>query len=183
MVLDNSPKGVSPVILCTALVPGTGTTTVVLNLAISLARQESVRVVVVDGNRQRPALADRLGLRGLPGLAEVLSGEESLDRALQETGLANLKALTAGACPSPRPFRALGETCRPVFRQLRDRFEMILIDAHPPSESTEMAGLELVADAVYLVAPAAEAPPEVPLSLQGLLRKGLTIQGWILTGN
>jgi Mrp family chromosome partitioning ATPase len=182
-LLENSPKGISPVILCTALVPGTGTTTVVLNLAISLARLESVRVVVVDGNRQRPALADRLGLRGLPGLAEVLSGEESLDRALQETGLVNLSALTAGACSSPWQFRALGETCRPVFRQLRDRFEAILIDGDPPSESGEIAGLELAADAVYLVGPAAEAPSEVPFSLQELLRRGVTIQGWILTGN
>ena len=51
-----------------------GTSTVLLNLAVTLARQEAT-VTVVDAHLARPALADRLGLPPAPGLREVLAGQ------------------------------------------------------------------------------------------------------------
>src|SRR5262249_54479185 len=84
------PTEGSKVLLFTAAAPGAGTSTVLLNLAITAARQGNHRVAVVDADLERPALAERLGLCRVPGLAEVLEGAVSLHRALQATGQENL---------------------------------------------------------------------------------------------
>src|SRR5690349_12227653 len=62
------------VLLFTAASAGAGTSTVLLNLAITLARQEAARVVAVDANVARPALAAWLGVPAGPGLAEARAG-------------------------------------------------------------------------------------------------------------
>jgi Mrp family chromosome partitioning ATPase len=166
------------VLLCAGAAPGAGTTSVVLNLAVCLAGPEGLRVVVVDGDEVRPAVAERLGLRGRSGLAEVLNGSESLDRALQETGLPRLTALTAGQTNSNRGDAfAVAEVCRPVLRLLRDRFDIVLLDA-----GADNGGLGRACDAAYLVTPHAEA--EAPATVERsrvLLGKGVPLRGCILT--
>src|SRR5437868_2275479 len=49
-------------LLFTATGPTAGTTTIVLNLAVTLAREAGSRVVVVDANLARPGVAGRLSL-------------------------------------------------------------------------------------------------------------------------
>src|SRR5262249_44195470 len=117
-LLGGTVAGPARVLLCAGAAPGAGVTSVVLNLAVCLAGSEGLRVVVADADESRPTFAERLGLRGRPGLAEVLAGSESLDEALQETGLENLTALTAGRADADRPGCAAGGACRPVLRQL-----------------------------------------------------------------
>ncbi len=165
------------VLLCAGAAPGSGTTSAVLNLAVCLAGAEGLRVVVVDADEARPAVAERLGLRGAPGLAEVLDGSESLDRALQETGLARLAALTAGHRDAERALFPLAEMCRPVLRLLRDRFDVVLIDGGSGD------GLGRACDAAYLVVPHALA--DAPATLErarALLGKGAPLRGCIVTG-
>ena len=60
------PGAACRTLLLTAARSEIGTTTVLLNLAITAARQD-LRVVVVDANLRRPAVADRLGLPPAPG--------------------------------------------------------------------------------------------------------------------
>jgi Mrp family chromosome partitioning ATPase len=175
---EGAAPGQSRVLLCQGVAPGAGTTTVVLNLAVCLARAGGRRVLVVDADESYPAMADRLGLRNRPGLAEVLAGSESLDRALQETGLAGLTALTAGRPDGDRLAYTAGEAGRPVLRFLRDRFDLVLIDA-----GTDAGGLATACDAVYLVAPHAEADaPTTAERTAALLRLGAPLRGCILTG-
>lgn len=172
-LLHGAAPGPARVLLCTGIAPGAGATGVVLNLAVCLAGPGGRRVVVVDADGARPAVAERLGLRGRPGLAEVLAGSESLDGALQETGLDNLTALTAG-----HPVCSPGEACRPVLRLLRDRFDVVLIDG-----GAGAGGIEETCDAVYLVVPHAQADaPATKDRVRALLTKGVPLRGCILTG-
>jgi Mrp family chromosome partitioning ATPase len=181
--LRQNAGGQSHILLCTSLKADIRATAVVLNLAISLARQEELSVVVVDGRTVEPALDSQLGLRSQTGLAEVLAGIESLETALQETGVTNLAALTAGREDPARRLRALDETCRPVLRQLRDRFNMVLIDGAPCQMSGEARGLETACDAVYVVLPAREAEtPDTAECLRALHVQGIPIRGCILLG-
>ncbi len=125
---------------------------------------------------ERPAVAERLGLRGRPGLAEVLAGSESLDHALQETGCQNLAALTAGHADHRRP-ACTADAWRPVLRLLRDRFDLVLIDA-----GADPGLLDDACDAVYLVVPRdhAEAPATMD-RLRSLLAREVPVRGCILT--
>jgi Mrp family chromosome partitioning ATPase len=175
-LLEGTSPEPSRVLLCAGVSPGAGTTSVVLNLAVCFAGTGQ-RVVVVDAAEARPAVAERLGLCDRPGLTEVLAGDESLDSALQETGLERLTALTAGRMEE-RSTSALGEVGRPVLRLLRDRFDVVLIDG-----GTDATGLGRACDLVYLVTPQTEADaPATAERVRSLLRKGTPLRGCIVTG-
>src|SRR5205085_8686648 len=76
---DPTPR----VLLFTAAAAEAGTTTVLLNLAVTLAREEAPRVLVIDGNVSRPAVARMLALKPTPGLVEVLAKQVPLAWAAQ----------------------------------------------------------------------------------------------------
>src|SRR5262249_5535707 len=117
------------VLLFTAAAPDLDTTTVLLNVAIASTQLEKPRVAVVDANLNRPAVAQRLGLDSAPGLREVLSGSVPLLRALQVTRQVNLHVLAAGE-PGPANDELLsGDRIRSVLRQLREGFDLVLVDA------------------------------------------------------
>ena len=89
------PAGQPHVLLFAAATNGIDTTTVMLNLGITFAKQSKC-VVIVDANLQHPTVGEQFGMSQAPGLRDVLAGSFSLHRAVRETGLENLFALTAG---------------------------------------------------------------------------------------
>jgi Mrp family chromosome partitioning ATPase len=140
--------------------PGTAavdSTTVLLNLAIARVRLNATPVAIVDANLRRPALARSLGLPGAPGLRELLGGQISLRRSLQETGQSNLIALVAGVGVETDLTMLARPAMRSVLNHLRSRFDWILIDAPCWSGRPELAALAAACDAVYLVLPAGDA--------------------------
>jgi hypothetical protein len=167
----------SLVALFTGIRSESGSTNVVLNLAITLALHEGARVVVVESDDHRPTIDDQLGLRGSVGLGQVLAGTESLERALLDSGVDNLSVLAGGRSDPERPIRP-GDAIRPVLRQLRDRFDVVLIDAGPNPTDFGRA-----ADAVYLIVPRYEADtPAIDARARELLQQGLPLRGSIITG-
>lgn len=166
------------VLLFSGAVAGVGTTTVLLNLAVTAARQGH-RVVLADADLLKPAIATRLGLAPAPGLFEVLNGLISLARALQETSISNLHALTAGEVGA-RPcwaVRSLGAT----LQQLRRRFDLVLVDGPAWSGGAENLGLASACDALYLVLPPGRAEnPQTETLLHQLPRQGIPLRGCIL---
>ena len=92
------PSGPPRVLLCTGATAESGTTTVLLNLALTIARTESARVTVIDANIARPSLAEKLGLAAGPGLRDVLAGRTPLPWALQDT---RMKAADRDQLPQP----------------------------------------------------------------------------------
>lgn len=62
--------------------PGCGKSTVTMNLAYSLARLEEMRVVVVDFDLRRPAMARMLGFDGGHAITHVLRGRAELENQM-----------------------------------------------------------------------------------------------------
>ena len=86
--------------------PGEGKTTISANLAITLS-QTGARVLVIDGDLRRPSLHAKFGHSQVPGLSEILAGDVKANDILHDTGIPNLKLLTAGTTP-PNPAELLG---------------------------------------------------------------------------
>ena len=64
--------------------PGCGKSTLVLNLAFSLARQRDQRTFVAEMDMRKPSLAKTLGIKERLSMADVLSGEAAFeDNALR----------------------------------------------------------------------------------------------------
>lgn len=173
------PAGDTRVVLLTAPAPGSGTTSVLLNLALIVARPNGPRVAVVDANFSRPDVAVFLGLPDRPGLHEVLLGTVSLADALQESGLPNLSVLTVGG-GCGRRFAA--ERFAALVQELRAQFDVVLVDGPPPDARAETGLLASACDAVHAVVPQREADAEGTLDyLRALALQRCPVRGQILT--
>jgi Mrp family chromosome partitioning ATPase len=168
--------GACEVVLFSGVRVEAGCTTALLNVAIAAARR-GMAVGVVDANVRRPGIASRLGLEDAPGLAEVLGGEYALEEAVQKTEQDGLTALTAGS-PGLVDVNALAE----VAAALRGAYDLVLIDGPRWDGLAGCSALAKVADAVFLVAPAAEAdaPPASEL-MRDLPAQGVPLAGCVLT--
>lgn len=176
-IAEQLPGRGSPLLLFTAAAPGVGATTVVLNLAVTLARRRQ-GVVVVDAQRDRPAVAERLGLPTAPGLEEVLAGAVPLAEALQETGQEQLVALPAGRGRTRPGARWTADALRRLARQLRDRDGLVFLDAPCWDGRPDLLTLAALCDAVYLVSADGE---DVGGLLRDLPGDGVPLRGQILT--
>lgn len=80
--------------------PGCGKSTLVLNLAFSLARQRDQRTFVAEMDMRKPSLARTLGIKERLSMADVLSGESAFeDNALR---LDSNLMISTNAGPVPR---------------------------------------------------------------------------------
>lgn len=170
------------VLLFCAATPAAGTTTVLLNVAVTCSRQGGRRVLVVDANLRRPALATRLGLSESPGLREVLAGSLTPEQALRATAQPDLLALTAGHSAQVADLTQAGNGLRSLLHHLRDRFELVLVDGPRWDGRPEVVLLGSACDGVYLVLPeeGAEAAP-VPDLLRAAPDQGVCLRGCVLT--
>ena len=134
----------------TSSVPGEGKSTVSSNLAASLA-SAGRSVCLVEADLRKPSLAGVLDLEGAIGLTTVLSGAADLDDALQPWGASGLQVLLSGERP-PNPSELLSsEATADVIQELRERFEVVVIDAPPLLPVTDAAILGNLVGGVILV--------------------------------
>jgi Mrp family chromosome partitioning ATPase len=178
------PPGQSHALLFTSPTPQTDPIPVLLNLAISLARDNATPAIVVDANLHRPTLAERLALPMGPGLGEVLAGRLALPRAIQNTGQANLHVLTAGKTAYENTPLADEDAMRSVLRQLRGRFDWIFVSACCCDERLEAIGLGTACDAIYLIVPAKHTDrSKVEELSQLIVQQGGCLRGYVLIGS
>jgi capsular exopolysaccharide synthesis family protein len=137
-------------IAITSAVPGEGRSSVAANLAILFA-QTGFRVVVVDANLRNPRLADIFHIEAVGGLTNVLAGQASLDSVLQPWGARRLCVLPSGTSP-PNPSELLGSPAMAaLLRELRDTFDLVIIDTPPLLPVTDAAVVAAQADGNILV--------------------------------
>jgi polysaccharide biosynthesis transport protein len=121
-------------ILVSSAEPSDGKTTVTANLAVSFA-QAGKRTLVIDADLRKPGLTVLLGLRGQPGVADVLYGEDDAASAavdlVRHTELRGLDVLPAGL-RRPNPAELLGG---PTFVELlawaEANYDQVLVDCPP----------------------------------------------------
>jgi Mrp family chromosome partitioning ATPase len=169
----------APVLLFTSLAPGAGTTTALLNLAITGAGRHQRRIVVVDANRARPAVAQRLGLAPSAGLTEVVQGKAALEQTVQATIQPELYVLPAGAGEQDL---WSADAVHWALDWLRERFDLIVVDA-PPWDTADLPSLVPAVDTVYLVLDAAEAAQtqQVRAVTRAIAHMGSRLGGLIVT--
>ena len=119
-----------------------------LALALALAKQ---RVVLVECDLRRPQLARRLGLDGSTGTTTVLIGKAGMEDALQVYDATGLHVLVCGHVP-PNPSELLQSAAmEKLLDELRDRFDVVILDAPPLLPVTDAALLAAEADGALVV--------------------------------
>jgi Mrp family chromosome partitioning ATPase len=174
------PVASSRVIHFAAAANETGTTTVLLNFAITLAQHKN-RVLVVDANIKRPAAAGKLALKATPGLCEVLGGHIPLAWALQPSPLPSLQVLAAGEA-TDESAATIGRDLPRLLGQLRQWFDWVLVDAGVWGNMPERDGACTSADAVYLVTRDTDAERPEFMSVRGRVKElGGLLRGYVAT--
>ncbi|MEJ2866227.1 polysaccharide biosynthesis tyrosine autokinase [Actinomycetospora sp. OC33-EN08] len=174
---DHPPR----VLLVTSSVPGEGKTTTVTNLAESMARA-GLRVVVVDADLRKPALAKRLGLETGVGLTQVLTGLVSADEVLQRTHRENFWVMASGPLP-PNPGELLeSQKASALLEALSARFDRVLIDTAPLLAAPDALGLSVHCDGVLLVCRAdSTGRAKITSSRDSLANVNSSVVGGVLT--
>jgi capsular exopolysaccharide synthesis family protein len=139
------------VVVVSGPLPGTGASTVAVNLSASLA-ESGRRVLLIDGDLRRPRVTRYLGLPDGPGLTEVLTGSAELPDVVHAGPGERLAVLGSGTLP-PDPEAVLGSPrMRSLLDVLRDQYDHVILDAPPLLPVVDGAALSSFADSCLLVA-------------------------------
>lgn len=135
--------------------PSCGKSTVVANLAFSLARLTELRIVVLDLDLRRPALANLLGFKGDHSVARVLQDEAALTD--QMVRVASNLAFATTARPVCNPSELLqGAGADRLLNRIRDDYapDMVLFDLPPLLVGDDTMAFLPSADCALMVAAA-----------------------------
>jgi capsular exopolysaccharide synthesis family protein len=167
--------------MLTASLHGEGTTTVAINLALTLAAHERLSLLLVESNFRRPSLSRLFRTDAAAGLAELILKGADWESVVKETTQPNLFLITAGRPPS-NPTQ-LFELARfeELLEEFRSEFDLTLFDAPPLLPYAEALVLASKVDRVLLVAQAERTRGDALTQGKEELEKiGATILGVVL---
>lgn len=149
--IQYSAAGKPPqILLLSSCLPQEGKSTVVANLAISMA-QRGDKVLLIDADLKLPVQDKIFGTAREPGLSDVLTGNQSAESLILPTGVDRLSILPAGpAVPSPADLLE-SDVMAELLTRLRKEYKTILIDSPPLSGIADALVLCRVVDGVCLV--------------------------------
>lgn len=136
-------------LVISSAVPDEGKTVTATNLAITLA-QTGRRVLLLDCDLRKPSVAKVLGLENAVGLITVLVGRADLDDCIQQHE-SGVDFLATGPLP-PNPAEVLEtQSMRDLLLQLRDDYDVVVIDAPPLLPVADPSIIAPMVDGVLLV--------------------------------
>ncbi|MDG1137811.1 MAG: hypothetical protein P8N28_06055, partial [Phycisphaerales bacterium] len=137
-------------LLLLSAAPEAGTTTIVGNFAIA-SQLSGCKTVVLDCNFRRPCLASMFEFDdAASGVADLLVGSARIAGCVQTTE-SGVDVISAGT-PANRISQRLGsEKMKSILAELRDSYDLVLIDAPPSIVAGDALLLANLVDALALV--------------------------------
>ena len=167
-------------ILVTSSNASEGKTTTICNLAVSFA-QIGKKVLIIDGDLRRPRLHTYLGLSNATGISNVLTQNLPVQEAMKEAML-DIQVLTCGPTP-PNPAELLNSNrLKELLNQLKQHFDIILIDTPPVGVVTDAAILSTLVDGTLMVIASHQTESDQAVRAMKLLQTvGAKVLGTVLT--
>jgi protein-tyrosine kinase len=161
---DTGPLG--KVIVVTSALPGEGKTFTSFNLALSLALERDMQVVIIDGDVARRDISHLLGLDEEPGLLDAVGDTGMrLEQVILRTDIPSLFVMPAGNQHLEATEILASERTVSLLTQLTSEpRRVVLIDSPPLLATTEAGVLTSLAGQVVLVVKASETPQNVVMS-------------------
>ena len=155
------PKG--RVMLVASALPGDGKTFTALNLALSMALEKDLNVLLVDADVAKPHLSRVLGVSGDPGLLDVLH-DESLDieSVVLRSDVEGLEILPVGHASETATELLASSRMETIVAQLtaRNPDRIVLFDSPPLLLTSESRVLCAVAGQAILIVSASSTPQQ-----------------------
>lgn len=161
-----------------------GKTVTAINLAIIMAKKSNdKRVLLLDCDMRKGTIYKFMGVKQLPGLSEILSGEALLDNVtIQRNKIPNLDIVTCGENPLNPSELLSSDRMGNLLATLKSRYDRVIIDAPPILPVTDTHILSNQVDGVIIVVQAGHTQRKQVLHAQSLLKQvQANIVGFILT--
>lgn len=143
-------KGQKTILLITSPENGEGKSTLVANLAVSMAQQKE-KVLLIDANLREPTLHYIFKCPNSLGFTEVLVGKTSFEDVVYHTEIGRLDILPCGEIPS-NPTELLGsEALQEFLKERLDEYDVVLIDSPGVLEVADAKILAGKCDGVILI--------------------------------
>lgn len=138
------------VLMVSSAGPGEGKSTTITNLAVTFAQSEK-KVVLIDADLRKPTAHHTFSISNRWGLSSVVSQQCSLEEAIQVSDIPGLDVITSGAIP-PNPAEMMGsKRMTAIIAQLREMYDIILIDTPPLLAVTDAQIVAAKSDGVIMV--------------------------------
>lgn len=168
-------------IIVTSANKSEGKSTVSTNLSVALT-ESGKSVLLVDCDFRRPRVHSYFGKEQEPGSMDVLFGGQDAEHVIQKTLVPNVDVLTSGKRPpNPAEITRSGKL-REMIRELKGKYDHIIIDSPPFGIISDAAPLIGEADGVILVARFNQTKsPELDLTIDNLKKVKANVIGTVMT--
>jgi protein-tyrosine kinase len=169
-------------ILVSSALPGDGKTFTSINLAMSMARERDISVLLVDADTPRARVSDVLGVRGEPGLSNALADESiDVESLVRRTDVRGLEILPAGRQVENVTELLASARMGQVAARLgtRNSRRIVIFDSAPLLVSSEARAMLKIPGQIVLVVRAGVTPRHAMLEAIGYVEKN-RLQGVIL---
>ena len=160
--------------------PGIGKSFVSANMAAVMAKGGQ-RVLVIDADMRKGRMERQMCVDSKPGLADYLSGQQSIEQVIKSPGIENLDFIARGAVP-PNPSELL---MHPRLKTLLDwaseNYDLVLVDTPPILAVTDPAIVGAHAGTTMIVARFGLNPvKEIEVTKNRFEQNGIEVKGCIL---
>ena len=148
-------------IMLSSALPGDGKTFIAVNVALSMARERDISVLLVDGDLPKAHISRVLGLRDQKGLLDALKDDGlDVESLVLETDVPNFEILPAGIPTDGAAELLASARMRDIASRLVSRHSrrLVLFDSAPLLVSSEARALTPISGQIVLVARARHTP-------------------------
>ena len=160
--------------------PEVGKSFISVNLATILA-QSNKRVLIIDADMRRGYLHKYFNHDNLPGLAEYLNTQQTLDSIIKPTEIPHLDVITRGKSPVNPSELLSSAKFAAMFEQLSPMYDHIIIDTPPVLAVTDGIIISQYAGVNLVIARYAKSQmKELELTVNRFEQVGVKVNGFIL---
>jgi capsular exopolysaccharide synthesis family protein len=160
-----------------------GKSTLSSQLAISMARGNQHRVLLIDTDLRSPVQHRLFDLDLGPGLAEVLEQELDWQSTVRETDIDNLSIITAGRVKS-NPLRCFsGENWSNLLKEVQQDYDVVIVDTPPVLATSEsMVICQSTSATLVCLLRDVSRSESVQRACQRLVSAGANVHGCVMSG-
>jgi capsular exopolysaccharide synthesis family protein len=138
-------------IVITSSLPGEGKSTIISNLAVTMARAGK-KVIIVDCDLRKPTIHKKFSVSNSQGLTNLLVQENKKTEIIIAADEPNLYILPSGPIP-PNPSELLGSKgMKDTLEELTRIFDIVLIDTPPVLNISDAQILSTLSQGTIIVA-------------------------------
>ncbi len=139
-------------LVITSAGPQEGKTVTALNLALSLAMLPNYKVLLVDGDLRRGALAHYLGVADCAGLSDVIAGTAKLEDIILKFDDIGVHFIVRGKSTLPAAELLCSEELARQLGKMTEAYDLVIVDTPPVTLVTDTQLIASKCDAVLVVA-------------------------------